>query len=164
MSRIFNRLRIIFDSSINCGNILDKAAEFHPSSTLFHTSDALPYKFLAETEMDLCSILKFVNRVGNLLLANGLQQYDRVAIFKTNNIDYFFLALAVVKAGGIAVPINSGMRVENLEYYLNNVGTFVHFFIKRRFTLTGVPENYRQVQKAELPFNQLKVGQRSTKF
>jgi acyl-coenzyme A synthetase/AMP-(fatty) acid ligase len=67
-------------------------------------------------------LLDFVNRVGNVLRDAGMKRYDRVAIWKTNSPDYYFLASAVIKAGGIAVPINGGMGLEDLRYYLGHTG------------------------------------------
>ena len=144
MSRRMNRLRLIFDKSLTCANALDKAAEYHPTSVLFHPTEALPYNFLAEGSIDMRLWLRFVNKIGNLLQANGLRQYDRVAIYKTNNIDYFFISLAIIKVGGIAVPINSNMNAENVEYYLKFVGA--------KFVFT----DYLTIQKNKINFITLK--------
>ncbi len=147
MTRILNRLRLIFDNSITCANALDKAAHLHPESVLFYPTTPLPYHFLNEAPLNLLHWQKFVNKLGNLLIENGLKKDDRVAIYKTNNLDYFFLALAVIKSGGIAVPINPGMSVENIRYYLNYVGakfvfTDENIVNQNKLDLKTFKENY----------------------
>ena len=123
MSRILNRLRVIFDPRVTAANALDFACKWHPDSILFHLDTELPYTMLPGKEMSAAKLLPFVNKIGNLLKQSGMMRYDRVAIFKTNSPDYFFLALGVIKAGGIAVPINPGMSCENLKHYLHYTGS-----------------------------------------
>src|ERR1700750_1240821 len=103
MSRLFNRLRIVLDPRVTAANALDFACKWHPHNTLFHLDEELPYAMLPGKEISAAMLLPFVNKTGNILKQAGMMRYDRVAIFKTNAPDYFFLALAIIKAGGIAV-------------------------------------------------------------
>ena len=121
-SRIFNRLRLYFDQNLTAANAIDRANAYHHSRTLFHVDEALPYHDLPEYSVTTRQLYEFVNKLGNLLLENGLQRYDRVAIYKSNSIDYFFIALAVIKAGGVAVPINSGMDAVKAQKYMEYTG------------------------------------------
>ena len=121
-SRFCNRIRIVFDRQLTAANALDRAVAAHPDSPLFHLDAQLPYRTLAGPVIRPRQLLSFVNRVGNVLRERGMKRHDRVAIYKTNAPDYFFLALAVIRAGGIAVPINAGMKAEQLRGYLDYCG------------------------------------------
>jgi len=123
MARLLNRLRVVFDHQINASNALDFVFRWHHDEILFYLDKQLPYADLRGKEICAGQLLPFVNKLGNLLKQSGMKRYDRVAIFKSNSPDYFFLALAVIKAGGIAVPINSGMSLEQLSYYLAYTGS-----------------------------------------
>jgi long-chain acyl-CoA synthetase len=124
-SRMFNRIRVVFDRDVTAANAIDRAVAAHPDSPLFHLDAPLPYKSLSGPVIRPRQLLSFVNRVGNVLCDCGMKRYDRVAIYKTNGPDYFFLALAIIKAGGIAVPINAGMQSEQLRRYLDYCGASI---------------------------------------
>lgn len=121
--RVFNRLRLIFDRELTAANGLDRAAAAHPDSPVFHLDEPLPYRWLAGRSLTCRQILAFVNRLGNVLRQAGMERHDRVAVWKTNSPDYLFLSLAIIKAGGISVPINPGMSPEALDHYLRYTGS-----------------------------------------
>jgi acyl-coenzyme A synthetase/AMP-(fatty) acid ligase len=60
-------------------------------------------------------------------LAKMLQEYfqiqknETVAIFKQNHLDIHFFILSVIKAGGIACPINGKFETIHIEPYLSNI-------------------------------------------
>jgi long-chain acyl-CoA synthetase len=122
VSRPFNRLRVLLDRSVTAANALDLAHRWHPDSDVFHLDASLPYRRLPGPVISPRLLLPFVNRVGNTLVAAGMRPGDRVGIFKLNAPDYFFLALAIVKAGGIAVPVNPNMGLADLRSHLEHTG------------------------------------------
>jgi acyl-coenzyme A synthetase/AMP-(fatty) acid ligase len=67
-------------------------------------------------------VLSFAARTGEVLQMSGMGRGDLVAIFKRNEVDYVLLALAVIRAGGVAVPINPGMSIDTLDRYLRYTG------------------------------------------
>src|SRR5436305_11669901 len=117
-TRCLNRLRPVFDRQLTAANAIDIAVASHPDSAVFHLDQELPYRRLAGRDITPRRLCAFVDRVGDVLRGHGLQRRERVAIFKTNGPDYFFLALAVIRAGGIAVPVNPGMECGPLSRYL----------------------------------------------
>lgn len=132
-TRLFNRLRFALDSELTLANAADKAAAAHRAGAVFYLHEPLRYSGLPERQVSAREALGFMNRVGNILLAAGLKRFDRVAIYKTHSPDYFFLGLAIVRAGGIAVPINPRMAHRDLSYYLKHTGA--------RFVITD-PESF----------------------
>ncbi|WP_225414633.1 class I adenylate-forming enzyme family protein [Stigmatella hybrida] len=134
-TRPFNRLRFTLDSTLTLANVADKASAAHHSGAVFYLQEPLPYSGLPERSVSAKEMLGFINRLGNVLLAAGLKRFDRVALYKTHSPDYFFLGLAIVKAGGIAVPINPRMPHRDLRNYLAHTGA--RFVITDPETFTG---------------------------
>mgnify|MGYP002784347113 CR=1 FL=1 len=60
------------------------------------------------------------NRLANALRSQGLQRGDRVALFLPNSIELAIGIFAVLKAGGVFVPINHTTKFEKCAYILNN--------------------------------------------
>ena len=60
------------------------------------------------------------NRLANAMLENGLCRGDRVAIYLNNSVESVVGIFAILKAGGVFVPINPTTKQEKLIYILNN--------------------------------------------
>ena len=75
--------------------------------------------------------VKEVDCLAKGLISLGVRRGDRVAIWSTNNIEWFVVFLAVSKLGAILVNVNPGLRTHELEYVLNQSGTKVLFSIVR---------------------------------
>lgn len=146
--RPFNRLRFILDRKLTVANALDKAARAHPDATVFLLDAPVGYGGLG-TRVTVRQLQAFADRMAHVLTGPlGMARYERVAIVKRNAGDYFFLALAVMRAGGIAVPINAGLAPEALRRYLDDTGCCI--VLSDRATLArfdGVldPERHRLV-------------------
>ncbi|HEU4759919.1 MAG TPA: AMP-binding protein, partial [Dehalococcoidia bacterium] len=139
-----NRLRVIFDRGLTAANVVDRICDAHPDSPLIHLSSPLPYRLLGSTQITGRQLLPFVNRLGNALLGAGMNRHDRVAVWKDNSVDYIFFALAIIKAGGIAVPINGGMGPAELRRYLEYTGSQI--VITDAKHLAQAPERFPMVQ------------------
>lgn len=64
--------------------------------------------------------------VAAVLLAQcSLQRGERVAVFKANHLDMHILMAAIVRAGGIACPVNGKFAPDKLGPYLDNLGARV---------------------------------------
>lgn len=79
-----------------------------------HDGSARHYSFGAIREAS--------NRVGNLLLANGVQPGDRVGILLPQAPETAYSHIAVYKIGGIAIPLFTLFGAEALRYRLSNSG------------------------------------------
>ncbi len=60
------------------------------------------------------------NRLANALLAQGLQRGDRVVLFLPNCLELAIAIFAVLKAGGVFVPLNPSTKSDKCAYILNN--------------------------------------------
>jgi long-chain acyl-CoA synthetase len=60
------------------------------------------------------------NRLANTLSAQGVKRGDRVALFLPNCIELVIGIFAILKAGGVFVPINHTTKADKCSYILNN--------------------------------------------
>ncbi len=60
------------------------------------------------------------NRVANMLLENGMEPGDRVALYIPNTLQFPEAYFGTLKGGGIPVPLNLRMDPSSLEYVLED--------------------------------------------
>jgi acyl-coenzyme A synthetase/AMP-(fatty) acid ligase len=135
-SRPLNRTRFLLDRRVTPATVLDSICESHPDSAILSPVRPLPYPGLGEGPISPAGVLSFAARAGEVLQLSGMGRGDRVAIFKRNEVDYAFLALAVIRAGGVAVPVNPGMSVDTLDRYLRYTGVETLCCDRHLFTAT----------------------------
>jgi acyl-coenzyme A synthetase/AMP-(fatty) acid ligase len=148
-TRPLNRLRFILDRRLTVANLLDKAVEAHDDTPLFLLDEPVPYGDLGD-RIEPRRLKRFADAFGALLQGRCLmQRYDRVAILKANHGDYFFLGLAVMRAGGVAVPINGGLPSATVDEYLRYTGATILITdaetLVRLDRARAVPETIRRV-------------------
>jgi len=82
------------------------------------------------------------NQLANFLIEAGAKRGDRVAILYENSFNYIISYFAILKAGAVAVPLNTDITVDALAYYLNHSGSKALITNKRfvRFVLPAVQE------------------------
>jgi long-chain acyl-CoA synthetase len=121
-TRPLNRLRAVFDSGLTPANLVDRAAAAHPDLPLFHPDEESVFLRLQGAPVTPRRLRSFASRLGAVLHEAGMQPGDRVAIVKRNHVDYFFCVLAVVRAGGVAVPVNPGVSAATLDGHVRSTG------------------------------------------
>jgi amino acid adenylation domain-containing protein len=62
------------------------------------------------------------NRLGNLLIAEGVQVGDRVGFYLHKSIETVICIFAILKAGGVYVPLDPQAPAKRLAYIINNSG------------------------------------------
>ena len=68
------------------------------------------------------------NRFANLLLSRGLKRGDKVAILMMNSIEWLPVYFGILKAGGIAVPLNYRYTAEEIKYCLGKADVSILIF------------------------------------
>ena len=81
------------------------AANYPNREALIFEKDIYTYAQLEEA----------TNRVANALVASGAQKGDRMAIFLPNRPEFLLSLLGIVKAGGVAVILNTGVKSDEIE-------------------------------------------------
>lgn len=139
--RLPKRLRLAFDHRLTAASVLDVACELQPDRPILRPERPLPYPGLTAAAITPTAAWGFVARSGEFLREAGMEIGDRVAIFKRNEIDYPLLSLAIMRAGGIAVPINGRMsqgallrhlRVAEAKFVCGDCDSYVSTFGDRQ--------------------------------
>ena len=60
------------------------------------------------------------NRIANSLLERGLEKGENVGIFLPNRPEFVQSFFGIVKSGGVAVMINTGLKSDEIEFILQN--------------------------------------------
>jgi acyl-CoA synthetase (AMP-forming)/AMP-acid ligase II len=95
-------------------DFLRQSAQRHPEKPAVWYRDT----WMAYGELDARS-----NRLSNFLIETGIKRGDRVAILYENSFNYIISYFAILKAGALAVPLNTDTTVGALTYYLNHSGS-----------------------------------------
>ncbi len=118
----FKRLRFVFDRELRMSNVTDRCAAAYGDTVAFTTDHSLRYLGLAGNTLTFRQVHEVVGRLATLLYRSGLTRFSRAAIYKRNHIDYFLMMLAVMRAGGIAVPVHGGLTPESFAKYAAYTG------------------------------------------
>jgi acyl-CoA synthetase (AMP-forming)/AMP-acid ligase II len=104
---MFSRLRLSFDQSVTASNLLDELLR-RTGDRLVGYEDDRP-RHLSDLHADVCSLSRF------LIESAGLEPGGLVAIYRTNDTRCFRWFLAVIRAGGIAVPLNPLLSLAEVQ-------------------------------------------------
>jgi long-chain acyl-CoA synthetase len=105
---------------MNIAEHVERGARFFPDhpAILFEGSE------LSYRELNLRA-----NRLANALQAHGVQRGDRVALYLPNIPNFAVCYVAALKAGAIAVSINSIFKSEEVKYIVNDSGAGLLFTV-----------------------------------
>ena len=93
------------------GELVTKKAAKHGDKTFcLFENEAMSYASLEAT----------ANAVANGLLARGDKKGERVGILLPNILEWLISFLGIVKAGGVAVPVNSLLKGDEMRFILSN--------------------------------------------
>jgi acyl-CoA synthetase (AMP-forming)/AMP-acid ligase II len=81
------------------------------------------------------------DNVARNLLAAGLERGDRVAIHLLNGPEFTFASIGCLKAGCLAVPINTRLKGREIDYILRHSGSACY---------VGQPELYAETAAMDL--------------
>lgn len=91
--------------------VLERQAKARPDQVfLFFKDEEVRYRTLDET----------ANRVANGLMNLGVKQGDKVALLLPNRPEFILAWLGCLKAGMVAVPINTLLKGEEIQFILQN--------------------------------------------
>ena len=111
---LFRNFQLARDRGITVANLVDELLRRRGDGEVSVGDDG---RFtLAGLHADLCNIGAFLRRT------IGLQPGQPVAIYRTNNRPCFHWFLAVIRAGGIAVPLNPMLSLAEVRRILTESG------------------------------------------
>ena len=112
---ILRRSQLSRDRSVTVANLVDELLR-RDGDREVSVEDDRPYR-LAQMHAQICSIDAFLRRT--VVLRPG----QPVAIYRSNDRRCFHWFLAVIRAGGIAVPLNPMLTLAEVRRILANSGT-----------------------------------------
>ena len=112
---IFSRLELARDRNITVANLVDELVR-RKGDCEVSVGEEGPYR-LTELHADVCSIDAFLRR------SAGLRPGQPVAIYRSNTRRCFHWFLGVIRAGGIAVPLNPLLSLAEVRRILAESGT-----------------------------------------
>jgi acyl-CoA synthetase (AMP-forming)/AMP-acid ligase II len=112
---IFRRIQLSRDRNVTVANLVDELLR-RDGDREVSVEDGKPYR-LAEMHAQICSIDAFLRSTV------GLRPGQAVAIYRSNDRRCFHWFLAIIRAGGIAVPLNPMLTLAEVRRILANSGT-----------------------------------------
>jgi len=112
---LLSRFRLSRDRSVTVANLVDELLQRNGDCEV-GVEDGAPWG-LAQLHAEICSIDAFLRRKA------GLRTGQAVAIYRSNDRRYFRWFLAIIRAGGIAVPLNPMLLLAEVRRILADSGT-----------------------------------------
>jgi len=111
---LIRRFQLSRDRSVTVANLVDELLRRRGDCEISASEDG-PFR-LAELHAEVCSFDAFLRR------SIGLRPGEPVAIYRTNDRRCFHWFLAVIRAGGIAVPLNPQLSLSEVRRILTDSG------------------------------------------
>jgi acyl-CoA synthetase (AMP-forming)/AMP-acid ligase II len=112
---LFRRFQLSRDRSVTVANVVDELLRRNGDREV-SVAESRGYR-LAELHAELVCFDAFLRRTV------GLRPGEPVAIYRTNDRQCFHWFLAIIRAGGIAVPLNPMLTLVEVRRILENSGT-----------------------------------------
>jgi long-chain acyl-CoA synthetase len=116
------------DRTVTVANLVDELVRRRPDSEVSVNADG-PF-LLSELHASVCAMDAFLRRTV------GLKPGQPVAVYRTNDRECFHWFLAIVRAGGIAVPLNPQLSLAEVRRILADSGTRILITDKKVFART----------------------------
>ena len=92
----------------------DSAVTWREASLIESAENGAPYR----RELSWADFDRRANRFANLLLSRGLERETKVGILMMNCLEWLPIYFGILKAGGVAVPLNFRYSAEEIKYCL----------------------------------------------
>ncbi|WP_291738091.1 AMP-binding protein, partial [Leisingera sp. F5] len=116
------RLQFILDRTVNIATLMDTAIAGREEEIFFTTDEKLPQYGIPDDGLTGAGLRDTVNRLCRMLHSHGVRRFDRVAIWKSNSLDYFLWSYSAMRRGAISVPVNGRMTVQNFLNFIRHSG------------------------------------------
>ena len=107
------RVLLALRRNLTIGNLTERLGSVYGDRVAFRLDEksALSRK----KEMAFADVDRVVTRLATALAKEGLPLGELVAVVPSNGIDFLLTFLAVVRAGGVAVPVNPVLKREEVR-------------------------------------------------
>ncbi|MFW6113705.1 MAG: AMP-binding protein [Actinomycetota bacterium] len=115
---MFRKLRFAFRQLVTMSNILENLVEVYGDREVMCFASPLGYRRFPGRRLFNSDCILFTNLVAEALIRElDLKKGERVILHLSDERELLLLALAVIKAGGIVVPLNREMPWEEAREY-----------------------------------------------
>jgi long-chain acyl-CoA synthetase len=112
---LISRFNLSRDRSVTVANLVDELLRRRGDGEVSNDEEG-PFR-LSELHAEVCAFDSFLRR------SVGMRPGEPVAIYRTNHRSCFHWFLAVIRAGGIAVPLNPQLSLNEVRRILSESGT-----------------------------------------
>ncbi|MBD5522693.1 MAG: acyl--CoA ligase [Lachnospiraceae bacterium] len=99
---------------LNPSSERDRAVTWREASLIESAENGAPYR----RELSWADFDRRANRFANLLLSRGLERNAKVGILMMNCLEWLPIYFGILKAGGVAVPLNFRYSADEIKYCL----------------------------------------------
>ncbi len=119
---MWKRLRWFAAKDLSLADLTDTLVALHGDRTVVHLHEPLDWGICGRERLTYRDLHELVVRFAMALQAVGVGRGDRVVIATSNRFDSFLLLLAVVRLGGVAVPLNPQVKAGEIDDALEESG------------------------------------------
>jgi long-chain acyl-CoA synthetase len=120
--RITKKARLALSRHLTMANILEQTSRIYGELEVALLEYPLRYDVFSGDTLTYNTAAMLTSHMAHGLSKLGLEKGDRVIICPSNGADIPMLASAVMKMGGIAVPLNSMLRGKEIDYIARDSG------------------------------------------
>ena len=121
LSYRLKRFKVFFSKDLNMSNITDILAGIYGNRVAVYLDENLEYGSFGYDKLTYKDISVLVNSVANFLLCNfDVKKGERIILYKSNDVEFLCIMLAVMKIGAIAVPVNDLIVLSELKYMIGD--------------------------------------------
>jgi long-chain acyl-CoA synthetase len=113
-----------------------------------------------DVQFSYATLNQRANQVANLLIARGVQPGERVALACPNSWEFPAIYYGILKAGAVAVPLNTLLKTGEFEYYLQDSQAVSFFCFEGHAGLTLGEEARRAFDSTEQCRDFIIIGDR----
>jgi acyl-CoA synthetase (AMP-forming)/AMP-acid ligase II len=121
---MFKKLRLALRRLMTMANLFESLAEVYGDQEVFRFSEPLGYRGFPGDILTLEGCRLFTNLAAEALINQlDLKKGDRVLLYTSRRSEYLLLAAAVIKAGGVILPMDSALAPEEIQRYAQGCWT-----------------------------------------
>lgn len=120
---MFEKFRVLLTRHLTLANLLDRCAVAYRERTAAFLEEPRPGSLPLGTQISYPELRDWANRVAHVLRSDlSVSVGDRVVLATSNRIDLLLAYHAVVRLGGIPVPVNPMLKAEEVRHIVTDAG------------------------------------------
>ncbi len=143
-----DKFKLAMDKNLSLGNLMERLAELRGDEVFLTLHKPLHYTGFPDKKFTYKEMSAFCDKAASALVDLGIKPGDRVGIATQNNGDLHMLIMAIMRAKGIAVPMNFMLKGKEMSYMIENSGAetmivdeaVFNINIKDKATMPGVKQ------------------------